>query len=99
MAFPSCIRDFNATLYKTLKITGESHCTKFRGLPETWLTQRKWLEGQIAMENCHPCPPPNERKCMKGRAVWHRPLRKGLNSPCTHNNPVHMTFEVSVQHI
>ena len=80
-------------------MTGESICTKFRGLPETWLAQRKLLEGVIVMENCHPCQPPNERKGMKGGGVQHRPLKKGSNSPCIHRDPEQMTFEVSVQHL
>ena len=66
MAFPTCIRDFNAKLHKTFKITGESLCTKFRGLPETWLVQRELPNELTLLENCHPCPPPKGRKGMKG---------------------------------
>ena len=58
MAFPTCIRDFNAILCRNLKITGESHCNKFRGLAETWLIQRKLLYILTAKAICHLCPPP-----------------------------------------
>ena len=96
MAFPACIRDFNAKLRKTLKITGESLCTKFRGLPEKWLIQRKPLDELMPLENCHPCPPSKGRKGIKGGGVQQRHLRNALNFQCTPTDQEHMTFMVSV---
>ena len=96
MAFPTCIRDFNAKLHKTLKITGESLCTKFHGLPEKWLVQRKLLYKLTLLENCHPCPPPKGRKGMKGGGVQGRHLRNNLNFQYTPTDQEHMTFVVSV---
>ena len=99
MTFPACIRDFNTTLCRTLKITRESHCTKFHGLPETWLTQRKQLVGQIVKESCHYCLPPNEKKRTLGGGLQLRPLKRGSSCKCTHNARIHMIFKVSVWHI
>ena len=77
MAFPTCIRDFNAILHKTLKITGESYCTEFCDLPETWLIQRKLLNTQTTKEICQLCPPPNKKKKTQGGALQLRLLKNG----------------------
>ena len=96
MAFPASIRDFNAKLHKTLKITWESLCTKFRGLAETWLIQRKLPDELTAMGNCHPCLPLNGRKKMLGGGVQQRHLRNVSNCQCTPRGQGLMTFAVSV---